>query len=83
MVPAQKQIWRSVEQNRGLGYEWQIEDTAMPTSFLTKAPKTYDGEKTASSTNVAGKRGYLPALDWNCIHAYHPVLVSTESALKS
>jgi hypothetical protein len=26
----------------------------MPTSFLTKAQKTYDGEKTASSTNVAG-----------------------------
>jgi hypothetical protein len=28
---------------------------------LTKAPKTYDGEKTASSTNVAGKTEYLPA----------------------
>jgi hypothetical protein len=27
----------------------------MPTSFLTKVPKIYDGEKTASSTNVAGK----------------------------
>jgi hypothetical protein len=27
--------------------------------FLTKAPKTYDGEKTASSINVAGKSGYL------------------------
>jgi hypothetical protein len=27
----------------------------MPFLFLTKAPKTYDGEKTASSTNVAGK----------------------------
>jgi hypothetical protein len=25
--------------------------------FLTKAPKTYDAEKTASSTNVAGKSG--------------------------
>jgi hypothetical protein len=24
-------------------------------------PKIYDGEKTASSTNVAGKSGYLPA----------------------
>jgi hypothetical protein len=33
----------------------------MPTLFLTKAPKTYDGEKTASSTNAAGKIGYLPA----------------------
>jgi hypothetical protein len=26
---------------------------------LTKAPKTYNGEKTASSTNVAGKTEYL------------------------
>jgi hypothetical protein len=28
--------------------------------FLTKSPKIYDGEKTASSTNV-GKSGYLSA----------------------
>jgi hypothetical protein len=33
----------------------------MHTLFLTKMPKTYDEEKTASSTNVAGKSGYLPA----------------------
>jgi hypothetical protein len=34
--------------------------TAMPSFFfLTKMPKTYDGEKIASSTNVAGKSGYL------------------------
>jgi hypothetical protein len=33
----------------------------MPTLFLTKAPKTYYGEKTASSTNGAGKSDYLPA----------------------
>jgi hypothetical protein len=33
----------------------------MPTLFLTKSPKTYDGEKTASSTNVAAKSGCLPA----------------------
>jgi hypothetical protein len=32
----------------------------MHTLFLTKVPKTYDGEKIASSTNV-GKSGYLPA----------------------
>jgi hypothetical protein len=32
----------------------------MPTLFLTKVLKTCDGEKTASSTNVAGKSGYLP-----------------------
>jgi hypothetical protein len=30
----------------------------MPTLFLTKAPKTYNEEKIASSTNVAGKSGY-------------------------
>jgi hypothetical protein len=28
---------------------------------LTKVSKTYDGEKIASSTNVAGKSGYLLA----------------------
>jgi hypothetical protein len=28
---------------------------------LTKVPKTYNGEKTASSTNVAEKNGYMPA----------------------
>jgi hypothetical protein len=31
----------------------------MPNLFLTKAPKIYDGEETASTTNVAGKTGYL------------------------
>jgi hypothetical protein len=30
----------------------------MPTFLLTTTPKTYNGEKTASSTNVAGKSGY-------------------------
>jgi hypothetical protein len=29
--------------------------------IFDKVPKTYDGEKTASSTNVAGKSGYLTA----------------------
>jgi hypothetical protein len=28
------------------------------TSFLTKGPKIYDGEKTVSSTNAARKSGY-------------------------
>jgi hypothetical protein len=37
----------------------------MPTLFLTKASKTYNGEKTASSTNGAGKSGYLPAENSN------------------
>jgi hypothetical protein len=33
----------------------------MPTLFLTKSPKIYNEEKTASSTNVVGKSGYPPA----------------------
>jgi hypothetical protein len=33
----------------------------MPTLFLTKGPKIYDKEETASSTNVAGKSGYQSA----------------------
>jgi hypothetical protein len=33
----------------------------MPTLFLKKVSKTYDGERMASSTNVAGKSDYLPA----------------------
>jgi hypothetical protein len=47
-----------VEQNRGPGYE---STQLYPTSFLTKVPKIYDGEKTDSSTNVAGKTGYPSA----------------------
>jgi hypothetical protein len=33
----------------------------MPTLFLTKSPTIYDGEKTVSKINVAGKSGYLSA----------------------
>jgi hypothetical protein len=33
----------------------------MPTLFLIKVPKIYNGEKTASSTNVAGKSDYPSA----------------------
>jgi hypothetical protein len=46
--------------------QWnRIQDTDMhPRTYtyliLTKAPKTHDGGKKASSTNVAGKSGYLP-----------------------
>jgi hypothetical protein len=32
-------------------------------SHLTKEPKTYIGEKMASSTNGAGKAGYIPVED--------------------
>jgi hypothetical protein len=34
--------------------------TAMSTFFMTKELENYDGEKTASSTNVAWKSGYVP-----------------------
>jgi hypothetical protein len=34
---------------------------ATHTLFFTMAPNTYNGEKTASSTNVAGKSGNLHA----------------------
>jgi hypothetical protein len=37
----------------------------MATLFLTKVPKSYDGEKTASPTNVTGKSGYLPVENGN------------------
>jgi hypothetical protein len=40
---------------------WIRIHTTMPTLFLTKVPKTYYREKAASSTNVAGKSGYLLA----------------------
>jgi hypothetical protein len=36
----------------------------MPILILTKAPKTYNGKKAASLTNV-GKSGYLPAENRN------------------
>jgi hypothetical protein len=47
--------------------QWnRIEDPDMNphnifTLFLTKGPKIYDGEKTASSTTVTGKSGYPSA----------------------
>jgi hypothetical protein len=48
----------------GTAYKVQIlTHTVMPTLFLTKVPKRYNAEKTASSTNVAGKSDYLLAED--------------------
>jgi hypothetical protein len=47
-----------VEQNKGPRYEYTELHSPY---FLTKVPKIYEGEKTASSTNVAGKSSYLPA----------------------
>jgi hypothetical protein len=55
----------------------------MPTLFLTKSPKTYDGEKTDSSTNVAGKSCYLPAKNGNYINVYYPVLMSTQNGSRT
>jgi hypothetical protein len=46
-------------------------------------PKTCNGESTASSTNFAGKSSYLPAENWNYIHACYPELVSTQSGLST
>jgi hypothetical protein len=46
-----------VQQNRGPGYE---SPQLFPPYFLQSCQK-YDGEKTASSTNVDGKTGNLPA----------------------
>jgi hypothetical protein len=56
---------------------------AMPTWFLTKAPKTYDGEKTASSMNVAEKTEYLHTENWNYIHVSHSVQISAGSGLRT
>jgi hypothetical protein len=80
MVLAQKQIWRPAKQNRRLRYEsiW-----LHPPDFLTNSPKTYNEEKTASSTNVAGKTGYLHAENWNEINICHLELVSTQSILRT
>jgi hypothetical protein len=55
----------------------------MPTLFLTKTPKTYHREKTASSTIFAGKSDFLPAKNLNWIHVYHPVLVSTQNGSRT
>jgi hypothetical protein len=55
----------------------------MPTLFLTKSPKTYNVEKTASITNVAGKSGYLPAENLNYIYGYHPVLITTQRGVRT
>jgi hypothetical protein len=46
-----------VEQNSRLGYE----STQLYPPIFDKLPKIYNGKKTASSTNVSGKSGYLSA----------------------
>jgi hypothetical protein len=53
----------------------------MPTLFLTNLQKPYNGEKTASSTNAAGKSGYMSAENSHEICACDPILVSTQTGL--
>jgi hypothetical protein len=57
MALAQKQIGRPVEQKK----DPDMNPCSYAHLIFEKAPKAYDGEKTASSTNVAGKTGYLHA----------------------
>jgi hypothetical protein len=61
MVLEQKQIWRLVEQNRGLRYE----STQLCLPYFWQKCQKHTMEKIASSTNIAGKSGYLPAKNWN------------------
>jgi hypothetical protein len=50
--------------------------------FLTKEPKIHDGEKTASSTNVAGKIDtYMQKAETRSI--FHPLSLSTQSGSKT
>jgi hypothetical protein len=48
--------------------------------IFDKGSQTYNGEKTASSTNDAGKTGYLHAENRNCIMSFS-VQVYTQSGL--
>ena len=55
MVVAQKQKYRSMEQDR----KPRDKATHMVTLFLIKEASIYNGEKTASSISAAGKNGQL------------------------
>jgi hypothetical protein len=61
MILAQKQGWGLQEQDRGPRYEF----TCYTPLIFEEAQKTYDVEKTSSSTNVTGQIGHLPAKNWN------------------
>jgi hypothetical protein len=62
MVLAQKQIWRPVKQNTGPRDEpMQL----CPPNFWQRHQEHMIDKKIVSSTNVAGKTGYLPAENWN------------------
>ena len=63
MVPAKKQKYRPIEQDR------KLRGTHAPigTLFLTKEARIYNGEKTASSISGDGKTGQLCVKErnWN------------------
>ena len=56
MVLAQRQAYRSMEQNR----KARDKSTPMDTLSLTKEARIYNGKKTASLTSGAGKSGQPP-----------------------
>jgi hypothetical protein len=58
MVLGQKQIQRSMEQNR-----IPRDHATVVVWYFTKEPKTCIGENTVSSTNGTGKAGYLHVED--------------------
>ena len=62
MVLAQRQKYRSMEQNRKPRDKVH---TTMDTLSLTKEARIYNGEKTISLTSGAGKTGQSPVKDWN------------------
>jgi hypothetical protein len=55
MVLAQKQTGRPMDQNRRSRHKPMH---LYSTDLQQRSPKTHNGGKTASSTNVAGKTGY-------------------------
>ena len=62
MVLAQRQKYRSMEQNR----KPRDKSTHLWTTLsLTEEAKIYNGEKTISSVSGAGKTGQLPGKKWN------------------
>jgi hypothetical protein len=59
--------------------EWKTQTyihTATANCYLTKDPKTHDGERTASLKNVPGRTGYLHVEYRNSIPTFHPVPIS-------
>jgi hypothetical protein len=69
-----------VEQNRGSGYEF----TQLCQPYFDKGTKNIQWRKgSLSSTNVAGKSGYLPEENQIYIDVYHSVLMSTKNGSRT